>query len=59
MILIVFQSIIDYLIDQFVPIEMFSRRKVQWFIPVLKILVRTKQGKHKKNKNSTNNWSLC
>ena len=38
-----FQCIIDDLIDQYVPIKVFSQRNVTWFSPVLRILIRSKQ----------------
>ena len=41
-------SSIDDLIDQYVPIEVFSRRYVPWFTPALRRLVRTKQRKYNK-----------
>ena len=51
----IFQSIIDDLIDQYVPIKVFSRRNVPWFTPALKRFVRTKQRKYNKYKNNPNN----
>ena len=36
------QFIIDELIDQYIPIKIFSRRNVPWFTPALRRLVRTK-----------------
>ena len=54
----IFQSIIDDLINQYVPIKVFSRRNVPWFTPALKRLVRTKQRKYNKYKNNPNNRNL-
>ena len=48
----IFQSIIDNLIDEYVPIKVFSGRNVPWFTPALKRFVRTKQRKYNEYKNN-------
>ena len=51
----VFQSVIDDLVIQYVPIKEFSERNAPWFTPHLKRILRTKQRKYNKYKNNSTN----
>jgi len=53
-----FQSVLDDLTMQYVPIKVFSNRNVPWFSPYLKRIFRTKQRKFNKFKNNSTNRNL-
>ena len=54
----IFNSIIDNLMNEYVPVKEFSERKVPWFTPTLKRMERKKKRKYRKWKSNKTRRNL-